>query len=115
MSRSKQKGTRWETEVTRYLEQYFPGVERRVLVGPLDRGDISGVPGWTIECKNTNTSLWGPFMDEAERERVNCNAEFGLLVVKRRMKPVSRAFAVLPLEDMAALMCLDVYGSAPNV
>jgi hypothetical protein len=106
MSKSKRKGTAWERQVVDYLgfnlEQ--PAVERRALEGILDRGDVAGIVDWTVECKDHNTSLWGPWMDETEKERQNAGTTFGLLVVKRRLHNVAKAFAVLPLDQMVELI-----------
>ena len=41
---SGRKGAAWETDVAKYLAEEFPGVERRVKNGVLDRGDITGIP-----------------------------------------------------------------------
>jgi len=105
MSKSKRKGTAWERAVVDYVGFHLEKpVERRALEGVLDRGDVAGVIDWTIECKDHNSSLWGPWMDETERERTNAGTTFGLLVVKRRLKNVEKAFAVLPLDQMVELM-----------
>ena len=53
---SKAKGTAWETAVVDYLRANgHPHAERRALSGNTDRGDIAGVPGVVIECKNAKT------------------------------------------------------------
>lgn len=53
-NRNKAKGTAAETAVVNYLKQphLFPLVERRALSGALDKGDIAGVPNWTLEVKS---------------------------------------------------------------
>jgi Holliday junction resolvase len=104
VNRSKQKGTAWETEVVRYLRDRGFEVERRALTGTQDRGDITGVPDFTVECKNAANQTWALWMDELERERRNDGAKYGLLVVRRRMKPVAQAYAMMRLDDMVGLM-----------
>lgn len=106
---SKQKGTKFETELTRYLAFAMenPAIERRALTGTQDKGDIAGVQNWTIEAKNTNAHNWALWMDETERERRNAGTEFSLLVVRRRMQPVEKAFAVMPL-SMAVNIMIDL-------
>lgn len=43
---SKEKGTRWETEVTRwFIANGFPDAQRRALSGTKDMGDIHPIPG----------------------------------------------------------------------
>lgn len=108
-NRSKQKGTRWESEVADYLRHRgLHRVERRSLTGIQDRGDISGIDGWVIEAKNQNTSNWAAWMDETEQERRNAKADFGLLVVRRRLKPVTSAYAVLRLDHAVDLILENI-------
>lgn len=100
MSASKQKGTKWETEIVNYLRENGFVVERKALTGNQDLGDISGVAGWTIQAKNQNALDLAGWMDQTETQRRNSGDPFGVLVIRRRMKPVSMAYAVLPLEQM---------------
>jgi len=104
MSRSKAKGTRFETEVTTYLRQWFPGCERRALRGRLDGGDLAGLP-LTVECKNTRQIDLAGAVDEAEKAAANNGDAFFCAVIKRRLRPVGKAYAVLPLEVLAAVFC----------
>ena len=53
MNASKQKGTAWESAVVRYLQKFWPHVERRTQAGAHDSGDISGIPGVVIEAKSS--------------------------------------------------------------
>lgn len=87
MSRSKQKGTSWETAICRYLAEHgFPHVERRTLSGPQDRGDIAGVPGWVIEAKNCASMALSGWIDEATAEQANAGADFAAVWHHRRGK-----------------------------
>lgn len=77
MSRSKSKGTAWETGICRYLaEEGFTQVERRALAGTSDRGDIAGIPGWVLEAKNCKRMDLAGWVDEAALEQANDGAEF---------------------------------------
>lgn len=87
MSASKAKGTKWETEVVRFLQSSgAPYAERRALHGTGDRGDVSGIPGVVIECKNVATASLGSWLDEAEKERANDRADLGVVWHHRRGK-----------------------------
>lgn len=109
MSASKRKGTAFETEVVRYLQaRGFENVGRQILTGNQDLGDIAGIPGWAVECKNVNSATWAAWMDETELERRNAGADYGLLVVRRRMKPIEKAYAVLPLNQAVTLIGDDI-------
>lgn len=109
MNASKQKGTKFETEVVNYFHHRgMTDVGRQILTGNMDLGDIAGLPGWVIECKNVNTANWAQFMDETNVERKNAGAQYGLLVVRRRMKSITQAYAVLPLDQAVTLIGDDI-------
>jgi len=92
MARSKDIGTRGETQVVKFLiESGFPYAERRALHGSTDLGDITGTPGLVWEVKSGEAAMTASdnqivaWLKETETERVNAkNAEFGTLVVQRR-------------------------------
>lgn len=87
MSRSKQKGTAWETAVVRYLTGHgFPHAERRALTGSQDRGDIAGVPGWVLEAKNCARDALSGWIDEALVEQANDGADYSAVWHHRRGK-----------------------------
>lgn len=76
MNASKIKGTKWESEIVRYLiASGWPHVERRTLNGAQDRGDIAGIPGVVIEAKNENRMSLSSWVDEAEEEGLNARAD----------------------------------------
>jgi hypothetical protein len=112
MSKQKQKGTSFETLVVRFLrDNGFQHAERRVLHGTADKGDITGCPGLVWECKNHKTLRLGEWMRETETERVNADADFGVLVVKRfGVGEPAGQYAVVTLEDMCRLLMLAGYG-----
>jgi hypothetical protein len=84
VSAERSKGTAAESLVVDYLHRFNPNVERRALGGAFDRGDIAGIVGCVIEVKaHARLDLAG-FVDEAERERLNDNAEVGVAWIKRK-------------------------------
>lgn len=87
MSASRAKGTSWESAIVTYLRASgVPHAERRALNGAKDRGDVAGLPGVVIEAKNAKTVTLGAWVDEAETERANDNADVGIVWFKRRGK-----------------------------
>jgi hypothetical protein len=107
MSKSKQKGTLAETAVADYLKQTFSAVERRTLSGANDKGDIAGVPNCVIEVKNQRTYKIQEWMKETETERINAEAELGVLVIKPNGMGVSKVkdwFCVVNLETLAKII-----------
>ena len=107
MSKSKQKGTLAETAVADYLKQTFSAVERRTLSGANDKGDIAGVPNCVVEVKNQRTYKIHEWMKETETERINAEADLGILVIKPNRVGVSKVnqwWAVVSLETITKLI-----------
>ena len=91
MSRSKQKGTAFETLIVTALQEHLgPEVCRRATTGAKDRGDVHGlyIRGLrtVAELKNTKSTQLGPHWSEVEVERGNDDADVGVLIHKRHGK-----------------------------
>lgn len=107
MGKAKQKGTLAETAVADYLSKDFSSVERRVLSGANDKGDLSGVPNSVVEIKNQKTYKFHEWLKETEQERLNAGEDLGVLIVKPKGIGVSRVedwWAVVPLATMTKLL-----------
>lgn len=102
---NKAKGTRFEREVADYLAlNVLPDVDRKILHGRADHGDIANVPDWTLECKNERTLNLAGAVDEARKEADNAKTPWYAAIVKRRGRGVAGAYVVLPLEEFALLI-----------
>ena len=103
---SRRKGAAYETEVVRYLRG--TGVihaQRALPGGHLAGGDITGMPGQVIECKNQQRLELGPWLDQMLTEMGEVNADRGVLVVKRRGWPdVPDHYAVTTVEQYVDLL-----------
>lgn len=108
-NRNKRKGSAFEGQVARYLAQALDddGIERRTLGGVNDRGDIAGVringKRAVIECKAEKALRVAEYLREAETERKNDGAEFGIVVSKRRGIGEART------GEQLVLMTLDTF------
>ena len=108
-NKSKRKGSAFESQVARYLAEELDddGIERRTLQGVNDRGDIAGVKingkRAVIECKAEKAIRVSEYLREAETERKNDGAEFGVVVSKRRGIGDSRT------GEQLVLMTLDTF------
>lgn len=101
----KARGTRWESEVVRFLHAHgFPEARRNVQHGARDIGDIGGIPGFAIEAKDWQRPDWPAFVDQANREARNAGEPFGVAIVKRRRRPTSDAFVVMDLDTFVRLL-----------
>lgn len=103
---SKQKGRDWETALCAFLKNWgFPYVERRRLNGVNDRGDIAGLPGWVIEAKHEKTYKLPEWVREAEVERVNDGAQFGVVWARQNGVPdPGRGFVIMSGDQFAELL-----------
>lgn len=87
MSAARAKGTRWESAIVAFLRVAgFVQAERRALGGARDRGDVAGIPGVVIEAKSAARLDLAGWLAEAEAERVNDGAVYGVVWAKRRGK-----------------------------
>lgn len=58
-------------------------VERRRQAGSKDKGDLAGVPGWTLEVKKSLTAL-NTGLNEAAKEAVNAGTYWYAALLRRR-------------------------------
>jgi hypothetical protein len=96
-------GTAWETAVVNHLHQRgILTAERRALHGNRDIGDLTGLPGFLIGCKNERAIRLALYMDELRVQRGNLVGGNGVVtaeVVKRRGSGPGRAYVVTELDD----------------
>ncbi|MFI6763315.1 hypothetical protein ACIBF5_29695 [Micromonospora sp. NPDC050417] len=116
MSASKRKGTGWETAVVDYLRANgVPYAERRTLNGAKDRGDVAGIPGVVIECKNERAITLAEYADETETERRNDQAAVGVAWIKRRGKgSPGDAYVLMTGEQLVQLLAAAGYIPTPG-
>lgn len=100
----KQKGTRFETAVVELLKELFPFVERRAPSGSYDRGDIAGIEGFAIECKNHTAMDLSSWMNEARAESLFAKEPFAAVVHSRRGKSTAQSYVTMELCDWAVLV-----------
>lgn len=109
---AKAAGTRHESSIVAYLAEHLDDdrIERRSKSGAKDRGDVTGVKHLgqrvVIEAKDYGGRyLVGPWLNEAEVERGNDDAEVGLVVAKRRGTTAPGEQVVfMTVDDLVALL-----------
>lgn len=105
MNKSKIKGTAFESRVVKYLvERGFIYAERRALQGTNDKGDVSGIPGVVIECKNQAQITLAAWMDETLTEQANAKAPVAFCVFPRRNRHIGQAYVVMTLDQAISLI-----------
>ena len=107
---SKQKGTKAETAVVRYLAAMGAEVRRNALHGNADEGDIRAEVMGSVVCievKNRKRVELCRWMAETISERENAGAEVGWLVVKPEgvgLERVGRWWVCMEFDDLMAVM-----------
>lgn len=107
---SKDKGTRAETAVARYLASVGADARRNALHGNADEGDIHAEVMGSVVCievKNRKRVELSKWMAETVAERANSGAEVGWLVVKPEgvgMDKVGRWWVCMEMDDLMAVM-----------
>lgn len=85
---ARRAGSKWEKAVAAYMAYRLDDdrIEQRVKYGKKDRGDITGVRfngrRVVLECKNRKEMNERGALREAETERGNDDADFGVAVLK---------------------------------
>ena len=113
MSREARKGATFEEMGARFFARVLGDdrIERRVKHGSKDRGDIAGlrIRGLkaVVECKNCKKMDLSGWIEEAEEERANDDAEFGIVLHKRRgfgEKNFGGNYVTMTAETFAAIV-----------
>lgn len=113
MGRATDKGTKFETAVCDYLNRVLGtgSVERRAKHGTNDMGDLSGVYmrglPVVVECKDRKALAFPAWLDEAEAERGNADAAYGVVVAHRRgcgHLSMGKQYVVMELRTFAAML-----------
>jgi len=76
---------------------------RPALHGKDDKGDLFGLPGWTLQCRDTAKIDLAGAVDDARQQAVNGRTPFFAAIVKRRRRGVDEAYVVMPLDVFAAI------------
>jgi hypothetical protein len=108
VNKPKNKGTRAETAVARYLSaSIFPGTERRTQTGRYDKGDMNVGQPIVFEVKDIASPSYPGLLRETETERINALADFGILINKQAgvgYTNVAKWHAVIPAGKFEELL-----------
>jgi hypothetical protein len=112
VSKETQKGTTFESMCARYLADCLgEPIERRAKCGSADRGDLAGIylhgKRVVAECKNCARTELAKWVREAEVERVNDNASYGVVFHKRRgfgERNMGGTYVTMTLRDFAEIL-----------
>ena len=113
MSKESRKGALFEALAVEYMARRLGDdrIERRVMGGTNDRGDISGLrirgKRLVVECKNHRRMELAEWVDEAEVERLNGDAECKCVLHQRKgcgEKSFGGNYVTMELDDLLAII-----------
>ena len=101
----KVKGSAYERSISDYLNSCGFTTERTRVGWADDRGDIHGISGFTIECKNHKTMALAGWVSELIVECGNAGTAVGAVVHKKRgVTDAGEQYATLPLRMLVQLL-----------
>lgn len=110
-SSARRAGARFEKDVADYLAWALMDrrIERRAKCGAKDRGDVTGVmfhgERVVIECKDCARPRLPEWLREAEEERGNDDALYGVVVHKRHgVKAPADQYVTMTLQTFGAFL-----------
>ena len=106
------KGPLFEKQVVVYLQRAFGGsIERRVMGGANDRGDVAGLywqgRPFVVEVKNRNRVELAAWMGELEAECGNADTDMGAVVFHRKgrgAKSMGDQYVLMDLRTLCRLL-----------
>ena len=108
-SPERRKGSQFERDVVAYLQANgHRYAERAYGAGrPDDRGDIDGIPGFAIECKNHRALDLAGWCTEASAEAANARRPRWAVIFKRKQRATADAYVLVSLATFAELLADD--------
>lgn len=109
------RGPLFEKQVVEYLRGAFgDAIERRVMGGRNDRGDVAGVffrgRPFVVEVKNRARLELAAWMDELEAECGNADTDLGAVVFHRKgrgARSMGDQYALMDLRTLCRLLGAD--------
>jgi len=109
---AKRKGDGFERSIVEYLRSEGFTVDRTRAGWSDDRGDIHGIEGLVLECKNHKTLAIPAWLEELRIEMANARCDMGVVVHKRRGSQAGgEQYATLPFWLFVKLIKEAGYGS----
>lgn len=99
-SAPRRAGTKFESACRDFIQTWgFPHCERAPLWGGHDRGDLLGIPGFVIQCRNTARLDLAGAIDDAKTQAANNGSGRPVAIIRRRGTSVAGAYVVMELCD----------------
>ena len=103
-NQSKEKGTRWESAVAKFLQSKGFPVWRMAQTGAQDEGDLGGLPSWAFECRDRQKMDLSKNVRDANSRAIAKGALYGVTIMKKRNSAVGSAYVAMDLETFAEIL-----------
>ena len=101
---SKERGTRWESAVAKFLQSKGFPVWRMAQTGAQDEGDLGGLPSWAFECRDRQKMDLSKNVRDANSRAIAKGALYGVTIMKKRNSAVGSAYVAMDLETFAEIL-----------
>ena len=101
---SKERGTRWESAVAKFLQSKGFPVWRMAQTGAQDEGDLGGLPSWAFECRDRQKMDLSKNVRDANSRAIAKGALYGVTIMKKRNSAVGSAYVAMDLETFAQIL-----------
>ena len=101
-AKSRRKGRVWNNAVVNWLrDNGFPSAERTEYLDA-QTGDILGIPGWSLECKNGQRTELAAWVDQSTEQAETAGVPYHAVIHKRKgVGDVGKAYVTMPLDVFA--------------
>lgn len=101
------RGKRTEAEVAAFLSAALETTVRPVVQGGAkDRGDLEGLPDFAVQVKDHERQNFSEWLDDVDDQRREAAELFGVVIARRRGRPLGQAYAVLTLDTFVRILAL---------
>ena len=95
---NKAKGTRFESSVRNWLLDRRSKAWRPAQTGHKDEGDVHLDNMVALQCKDAAQQRYSAWVEDANEQAVNAGLPYGVVVHKKRGKPIGESLVVLDLD-----------------
>jgi hypothetical protein len=74
------------------------------LANEREAGDLQGLSRWMLNTRTDATRDWSGALDEARRDADHDGKEFAVVIWSRPQRPLEQSYAVMSLQDLAAVV-----------
>lgn len=106
---NRRKGDAFERALVAYFREHgFPYAERAYGAGrPDDVGDLDGVGALCVSAKDCGTARLPEWLAEVEDQRERGRKRLGVVIWKRRRRPIGETYVVMTLASFCELVRED--------